>query len=439
MTVRTARKKPRPPLPVIPASPRAASDAGHPGSAVASWRVIVTGVITLTVALGQLYIVLPMLDSLSLLPGASASAATVAVTAFALPYAAGFLVLGPLTDRFGARAVMIASVSTVLAGTVLTAAAPNWGLFLAGRAVQGFAAAPFTPAILVLTQTCVAPARRLVTTSAIVSAGMASAVVAQIVAQLTLPTLGVSGVFALSAAALVVCLVLNVVLFPGVRPSTSTGPASTGPAAGRTVDAYRAIPRLFTRPRLVLLLLAALSYLTVFVGLYAALQLTNSTQDATGLLVLRASALPAIVAIPVLVPLLVRIPGRARLLISLAVAAASTALLGVLALAGLLTLPLFGLGMLLTAGAIAVAAPATVTEIMAAAPGAGGAANALYSAAIFGGASIGTPLAALVVSLAGAGGTGLGAFALTCAALLTLAIIVAALAFRLPATGVRRW
>ncbi len=41
-------------------------------------------------------------------------------------------------------------------------------------------------------------------------------------------------------------------------------------------EVYRAIPRLLTQRRLVLLLVAALSYLTVFVGLYAALQLAGS-------------------------------------------------------------------------------------------------------------------------------------------------------------------
>ena len=84
----------------------------------------------------------------------------------------------------------------------------------------------------------------------------------------------------------------------------------------------------------------------------------------------------------------------------------------------------------LSANAIAIAAPATVTEVMAAAPEAGGAANALYSAAIFGGASMGTPLAALVMSFTGTGEAGLGVYALTSAALLTLACTVAALALR---------
>lgn len=393
------------------------------GNALTAWRVIVVGVLTLTLALGQLYVVLPMLDELTRLPGADTT--THAATAFALPYAAGFLVLGPLADHFGPRMVMIMSVVVVLTGTLIVIVAPNWAIFLAGRAVQGFAAAPFTPAILVLTQTRVAPAHRLVTTSAIISAGMASAVVAQVVAQLALPMMGVGGVFGLFAAALAICLILVIFLIP--RTSSTLQIRHTGTS---TTEVYRAIPRLLTQRRLVLLLVAALSYLTVFVGLYAALQLAGSVGSSGELLVLRISALPAIVAIPLLSPLLVRVPGRTRLLGSVVVAAVSTLLVGILAVAGLLSVPVFGIGMLVTAGAIAIAAPATVTEVMAAAPEAGGVANALYSAAIFGGASMGTPLAALVMSFTGTGEAGLGVYALTSAALLTLACTVAALALR---------
>ncbi|MFT4043290.1 MAG: MFS transporter [Gordonia sp. (in: high G+C Gram-positive bacteria)] len=390
---------------------------------IAAWRVILVGVLTPTVALGGLYVVLPMLGALARLPGAASGDITWAVTAFALPYAVGFLLLGPLTDRFGPRAVMIASISAVLGSTVLGALAPNWPIFLLGRAVQGFAAAAFTPAILVLTQTRVEPARRLVTTSAIISAGMASAAIAQVIAQLTLPVVGVRGVFGIVAAGLAACLILVLVVIPGASPTYGHRARSTG-----FVDVYRAIPGLLTVVPLVLLLLVALSYLTVFVGLYAALQLSHRGGGPGDLLVLRIAALPAIAVMPLLSTLLVRIPARTRLLTSIAVAVLSTLGIGIAALSGLLTLIVFGVGMLLTAGAIAVAAPATVTEVIAAARGAGGAANALYSAAIFGGASIGTPLAARVITVAGTGDTGLGAYALTCAALLTVAGGIAAVA-----------
>lgn len=349
---------------------------------------------------------------------------TVAVTAFAVPYAAGFLLFGPLVDRFGPRAVMIASVAGVLVGTLVTVVAPVWPLFLAGRVVQGLAAAPFTPAILLLTQRRVPPARRLVTTSAVISSGMAAAAVAQVVAQLAEPVLGVRGVLVLSAAALAVSLVLVIVLIPAVPVSDSRGPTVS------VVGSYRAMPRLLIHRRLTPLLLVALTYLTVFVGLYAVLQLTDRAGSAGELLVLRISALPAIAAIPLLSPMLVRIPGRRRMIVSIAAAAVSTALIGLLALTDHLSPLGFGVGMLLTAGAIAVAAPATVTEVMATASDATGAANALYLAAIFGGASLGTPIAAQVVSVAGTGDSGLGVFALVCTALLALACIAAVLASR---------
>ncbi len=403
---------------------------------VPSWRVTVIGVLTLLVVLGQLYLVLPMLGQLARLPGASAGSGALGVTAFALPYALGFLVLGPLTDRYGPRRVMVGSVAVVLAGSVAAAMAPDWNWFLAARAMQGFGAAPFTPATLLVVAVRVRPAHRLVVTSAIISAGMAAAVVAQVAAQLGSPVVGPSGMFLLSAAAMAGCLLLVLLLLPVRDVGSTPGVASAKDAApARVGDVYRAIPRLLARPRLVLLFAVALSYLTVFVGLYAALQLAGPVDlagDPGQLLLVRAGALPAMIAVPVMTPLLVRLPARPRLLGALGAAAVATASLGLLWLAGVQGVAVLVLGMLVVAAAIAIAAPATVTEVMAAAGPAAGAANALYSAAIFGGASLGTPLAAVVIALAGPA-TGFGAFALTCTGCLVVALALAAVALRSPA------
>jgi MFS family permease len=411
----------------IPSSATSATDRYVP-----AWRVVLVGVVTLVTALGQLYVVLPMLGLLARLPGVDAGGTSVAVTAFALPYAAGFLLFGPLTDRFGSRALMTASILGVLTGTALAAIAQDWSLFLLARGIQGLCAAPFTPAIMALIQTRLSPAHRRVATSAIISSGMGSAVVAQVSGQVGTPVVGVHGMFALSAVALLACLVLIVVLVPR-SPMRRTAKDVDG-SSPRVRETYRGLLTPLARPRLALLVVVALTYLTVFVGLYAALQLADGasggTVDATSLLILRASALPAIVAVPVLAPWLARIPARRRVLLGLGLAAVATIVIGGLAVTGVLTLPAFGVGMLVTGGALAVAAPATVTEVMAMAPGSEGAANALYSAAIFGGASLGTPLAGMVLGIAGPGDRGLGAFALTCGVLLLLAAALVTVALR---------
>ncbi len=394
---------------------------------VPAWRVTVVGVVGLLVVLGQLYLVLPMLDLIADLPGASQAAAPLAVTMFALPYALSFLLLGPLADRYGARRLMIVSIAVVLAGSLAAALAPSWGWLLVARAVQGVGAAPLTPALLLIVATRVHPDRRLQVTSAIISAGMAAAVVAQVAAQVGAPIVGVGGMFVLSAAAMVGCLSLTLFLLPAgaVR-------ATAGAPARKVVDVYQAIPRLLARRRLVLLLAVAVSYLAVFVGLYAAIQLAGPAgvaQDPARLLTIRASALPAMIAVPLVTPLLVRIPTRARLLASIGVGVVTTTLLGTLTLMGVHGAIPVVVAMLVIAAAIGIAAPATVTEVMANAPDTPGAANALYSAAIFGGASIGTPLAALIIATVGHD-HGFGAFAFAAAACLTAAFVLVAAALR---------
>ena len=378
--------------------------------------MVVPGVAALTAVLAQMYLVIPLFGALADVPGAPPGGGAQTVTAFALPYALGFLVLGPLADRYGPRRLILASVSVVTAGAVVAALAPTWDVLLGARMIQGFAAAPFTPAILLAVSTRLAPDRRLVATSSIISAGMAAAVVGQVAAQLGLGPLGLRGVLWAAAAALAVCLIALRLLLPADdrRPST-----------GSVVDAYRAMLGLLRRPTLILLLVAALTYLTVFVGAYAALALIGpriGMSGSTEMLLVRASALPAIAAVPLVSPRLGRIPARTRLTAALGAAAAASSILVILGFAGLLSAGAFVAAMFVVAGAVAVAAPATVTLVMQSAPDSAGAANALYSAAIFGGASVGTPLAAAITSVDAEAQSAFGVFALVCVGCVTVAL-----------------
>jgi len=379
-----------------PRSLRGEPSPGGAGATLQTARVALVGAAVLLVLLGQLYLVLPLVPQLEALPGAGPGSGTAVMTAFALPYAAGFLLLGPLTDRVPPRAVAVGSAVVVAVGSLAAAAAPTIGWLLAARVVQGLGAAPFTPAVMVLIATRVVPGGRLVATSAVISAGMASAVVAQVVAQVAAPWVGLRGLFGASCAAALVCAVL-------------VGLAWGGPSTGRTFSAggHGAVLRLLVRPRVVLLLGAALSYLTVFVGLYAALQLSpprGLVGSSAAVLALRASAVPVLVAVPLLAGRLSRVAGRVRAAWALGAGAVAALVLGLATgsdLHGAGGTVALAVGLAVVALAVAVAAPATVTEVMAAAPGARGAANALYSAAIFGGASLATPFAATAVALVG--------------------------------------
>lgn len=338
------------------------------------------------VVVGQLYVVIPLLPSMSLELSISAAASGTLTSSFGLAYAVGFLVLGPLTDRYGSRRVVVAGLVATSLATVLVASAATFYVVLVGRAVQGFVAAALTPAVLTYVARQVPAAQRPLVMAAVVGSALAAALVAQIAAQLIEPALGWRGLFWGGAAVMaVITVAVARVLLPEDRDDTR----SLG-------KAYRELPHVLRDRRSVLLLLAAATLLAAYVAIYTRLEVGPSPVsggDSTVLLLLRLAALPAVVAMPLLIPRLGRLSVRGRLLGALAVAS----------LAAALCAPAFGLVVLggslfvLTA-AIALAAPALIGELLGRSEGRVGAASALYSAAVFAGASLGGTIVTVVSS-----------------------------------------
>jgi EmrB/QacA subfamily drug resistance transporter len=79
---------------------------------------------------------------------AGVSALQWVVGAYALTFAGAMLGFGMVGDEFGRKRVMIIGVVIFLAGSVLSALAPNVGVLIAGRAVMGFGAAASEPGTL---------------------------------------------------------------------------------------------------------------------------------------------------------------------------------------------------------------------------------------------------------------------------------------------------
>ncbi|MCG8273905.1 MFS transporter [Aquamicrobium sp. NLF2-7] len=99
---------------------------------------------------GQLYVTIPLVPQIAANFGVTASKAALAGTAFGFAYAAGFLILGPLTDRFNRKRVILAGLILTAIATILVGMANSFGLLLILRAVQGLAASLFPPAALSL-------------------------------------------------------------------------------------------------------------------------------------------------------------------------------------------------------------------------------------------------------------------------------------------------
>ncbi|MFJ2833835.1 MULTISPECIES: MFS transporter [Nocardia] len=349
---------------------------------------------------GQLYVVLPVLGDLAAVWDTSRAAATWTTTAFGLAYGAGFLVTGPLSDQWGRRPVIVGGLAATALSTLLVIAAPNLGAGLAARVAQGLTASFFAPAAFAYLAERIAPQRRVFALTCLTSSFLGAGVIAQVVAQLVDDAFGWRAVFVAGALAFAVsAVVLRLVLEPGQRAGGSASARSVGVA----------FAALLRTPRLALLYLSCLAVLGSFVGIYTGIQLAPPDGIGTGstaLLALRASAIPAMIAIPLLASRLATINPELRLITALGAAGIAAALTAV-PLGGLWV----GTWLFAFVAAVAIAAPAAVQAIAAHAGAARGAATALYTFALFLGASAGPQVASLVAH------AGFAAVALAIAAL----------------------
>ncbi|WP_328564906.1 MFS transporter [Streptomyces coelicoflavus] len=367
-------------------SPRRHAKARQPDT-FSGWAPTAPTITLLTalgiLVVGQMYTVLallhPMARSLHTTPGQ----VTWTATAFGFAYAAGFLIAGPLTDRYGPRAVMSAGLVAATATTAAAGTAPDltWAVVL--RVIQGLTAAAFAPAAFSSIAHHIAPPRRPVALTCVTSGMLGAAVLMQIAAQAVAAGTGWRAVFLLSAALMALSLPLvRRTLRPTPRPDTGGG----------LLHAFAAMPRLLRKGRLVALYAATVTLMAAFVALYTAVAVAGPPGIAgnpTAILALRASALPALVAVPLLAPLLSRLAAPKRLVLSLGAAAVAVAAASVL---GGHTI-LLAVALLLFVAAVAAAAPAVVETVNATAPHARGAAVALYACSMFIGASLGPQLA----------------------------------------------
>nr|MDQ3578421.1 MFS transporter [Actinomycetota bacterium] len=341
--------------------------------------------VTGLLVVGQMYLVLPLLPSMARDWNTSAAAVTWTTTSFGFAYAGGFLLAGPLSDLLGRRRVIVVGLTVLAIATAIAATAPSLPVAIVCRIAQGIGAAGFSPAALAYLSERIPPARRSVALTCLVTAMVAATVTGQLVAQALMPIAGWRGVFVINACGVAVLAVaLRVMLLPG----------NAAAARGSLGTFFGAMGKLVGKPVLLLIYLGALTVLGGFVAVYTSLQLLGP-EELTGrpdaMLALRASSLPALVAIPFLTPVLGRV--RPTLRAGLAMLVAAVAVAG-LAFAGHSSLLTIGVLMFLFVGAIAAVSPG-LTELVGSLSGpARGAGVALYTFALIVGAGSGPQLVA---------------------------------------------
>lgn len=376
-----------------------AADRGAPFA-----QTMVPLVAATVVGVGQTYTVIPLLGEMSHSLDSSTAATAWMATAFSLAYAGGFLVVGPAADRFGPKRILVPGLVAAAFATGAVALAGSLSVAICLRVVQGLAAATIAPTSFAYVADQIGSRRRSAALTIIVSAGLAAAVLMQILAQL-LSGLGWRAVFVVSGLAL---LVIAGLAGAWLRPDA-------GHRAGGMITALSALPRLLVRPRLALLYASAATLLDAFVVLYSGLELAGPEAIAGrdgALLALRASALPAVVAAPFIALALASLHPRHRAVGALVVAALAAAVAGVVSS----NVAALAICLLVVVGGIAIAAPAMIELIQDGARDAVGAGTALYTCSLFIGTSVGPGIAValadsgfVAVALVSAGVLGCGA------------------------------
>ena len=369
----------------------------------------------------QLYLAIPLAPVVAdALGGDSAAAAAALVTAYSLAYALGFLVFGPLSDRYGRKPVLVPGMAALAIATAGLAAASSLPVVALLRGVQGLLAASFAAVALAYVGEALPPRWRSTAIGAISTAFLVAGIVGQVYAQAVSLALGWRSVFALAAPAFAAgAVALAAVL---LEPARSGPPATLG-------QKYRELGAVAVHRELALPITACFPVLLSFVAMYSVLGplLRGEFElEGTDMLLVRLAALPAMLLAP-LAGWLVRRHGATRVAVA-----------GYLIAAAGLTVEAISvetLWALVIASVVFVAGIATVVPAVIALVGVrGGSARAgalgLTGLAVFAGASCGPLLAELPLGFAGV--------LLVLAALLVVGAVLVAISGRRPtpvATG----
>jgi MFS family permease len=215
------------------------------------------------------------------------------VTAYSLAYALGFLVFGPLSDRYGRKAILVPGMAALTVATAALGAASSLPVVALLRSVQGLLAASFAAAALAYVGEALPPRWRSVGIGAISTAFLVAGIVGQVYAQVVALTLGWRWVFGLAAPAFALATVALATVL--IEPARSGPPATLG-------GKYRELGTLAVRRELALPYAACCTVLLSFVAMYAALGPLLETQfgfDESKVLLVRLAGLPAIALAPV--------------------------------------------------------------------------------------------------------------------------------------------
>lgn len=241
------------------------SEHNHQWSHSTARYSIITAVLVFCsiVVVSGIYVTLPISSVLADTFHVSPDKAAWTSSAFTFSYALGFLLFGPLSDRFGRWPMMFSGLLALGVITPLLGLAPSLSALVALRAVQGLAAATFAPTVMTYI-TEIFPSERRVTAMGFVSTGfLVSAIAGQLFSSAVSEYWGWNYVFYIHGIMFLVSTVLLGTMIPkGEARRTKV----------RLASLYKQLPALFLQKPLTLCYLICLTILLSFVGMYTIFQ-----------------------------------------------------------------------------------------------------------------------------------------------------------------------
>lgn len=211
--------------------------------------------------LSSLYMLIPLLNTLSLALHSSLPMTSYVNTGFSLFYALGFLIVGAVAPKYGTKKTIVCGLFLLAVVTFITGFAWSIEVLIALRVLQGFVAATFAPTALTYIADNYPSRERIVVMSWVTTGFISAGVIGQIISSALERYWGWQGVFWIMA---MVYLILSLM---GVRVLT----ADSAPGSPNNEGISRVLKRLLVNPSLVKAYIVAFTLLLAFVALYSSL------------------------------------------------------------------------------------------------------------------------------------------------------------------------
>lgn len=330
------------------------------------------------VVMSSLYVTIPLLSVIASDFRISQAQAAGTGSIFSLGFAAGCLIYGPLSDKYGRKKIIVIGLLCLVLISLSLGLVHSLPALLLLRGLQGAAAATFSPVALSYTVE-VFPAERRVTAIGFISTGfLAAGIAGQVISSLMSQSYGWNTVFYLLAGVYAVTAILVLLFLPQGKP------------AQRHIniwEPFKQIGVVFTRRPIVFCYVIALVLLLSFVSMYTVLgsylsdRFGLSKQD---ILYVRSAGILSML----LSPFAGRLAQRFGLLILLR-AGLLLSIAGLLSLGLISSLPLLIVMSLLFVAGIALTVPSLISMVGQLAGPARGTAVSVYTFILFAGTSLG--------------------------------------------------